>query len=417
MQSENAPSTAPHVVAEIDAALDVVRQRDVGRPSTAEPLRTLAEWLADPARLEPPKLIIPHLVLAGRVTLLAAREKAGKSTLLGQAVATFSRGGEFLGQPCGPGRVIWYAIDEPAPDAVRRLHGSRADESTVVIQERKPTPEHLRAHLDEFKPDLIVVDTLTELLTGRLQSDRDAMDMSRALGPYMDVLRETETAAVFVHHSTKDGKDYRGSGQLGAKVDVIAMLRIPMLRGPNGAAGEPDEDPDVDPELEVRRILEVKGRGILARERLFFDGEEYRLGEGELTLSARILRAVDAGEDSANKVVEKVRGRRETVIREVNALVASGELLRDGARLRRSMISGGTVGGTGLSARSHTIGITTGLHRNHRDFSDVSSGIATGTDHAEVVPESDTYTADSGTAHVTGPGVEPFDWNAVEAVT
>ena len=107
-----------------DAALELVRATDATRetlhaqnaairPSRApEPIRTLAEWLTDPGALEPPPMIIPYLALAGRVTLLAAKEKVGKSTFMGQCVAAFSQGAEFLGQPCGPGKVLWYALDE-----------------------------------------------------------------------------------------------------------------------------------------------------------------------------------------------------------------------------------------------------------------------------------------------------------------
>jgi RecA-family ATPase len=119
--------------ATIPAAVAVVRQNDARRATTQpEPLRTLNEWLNDPESLIPPKMIVPYLVLEGRVTLLAAREKAGKSTLLGQAVATLSSGGEFLGQVCGPARVLWYAIDEAPADAVRRLVACNADGETVT---------------------------------------------------------------------------------------------------------------------------------------------------------------------------------------------------------------------------------------------------------------------------------------------
>lgn len=288
----------------------------------AEPLRTLAEWLADPAALEPPKMLVPLLVLEGRTTLLAAREKAGKSTLLGQAVAAFSRGDEFLGSVCGPGRVIWYAIDEAVGDAVRRLALLAADGDSVVVMSQKPTPEQLRLHIEEFRPSLIVIDTLTELLAGILQSDRDAMDMARALGPYMSVLRDTGTAAVLVHHATKDGRDYRGSGQLGAKVDVIAMLRIPTSN-----SDPDDEDPDVDPDVEVRRVLDVRGRGLSARKRLHFDGDRYQLGEGDQGLDARILRAVRDGASSKNKVAKIVTGRRATVLHRIPELVEQGKLV------------------------------------------------------------------------------------------
>lgn len=403
---ENVPST--------DDALAAIRQADALRSvSTAEPLRTLTDWLADPAALDPPKVLVPYLVLDGRVTLLAAREKAGKSTLLGQAVATLSRGGHFLGQPCGPGRVIWYAIDEAAPDAVRRLSQCGAEGDMVVIQSQKPTPEHLRHHINEFKPALVVIDTLTELLTGRLQSDRDAMDMNRALGPYMDVFRDTKTAAVLVHHATKDGREYRGSGQLGAKVDVIAMLRIPST------VNEQDEDPDMDPESETRRILDVKGRGIQGKDRLFFDGTEYRLGEGDMGLSARIMKAVSEGSDSLNKVVAAVRGRRETVANTVNQLVESGKLMREGKALRLPLYgsrtghdtSTGTTVGTTRSGNVPSATTTREPHGNHGELPASITGTTAGTGEGKVVPDSGAYTPHTGTTFGAGPGMQSVPWD------
>lgn len=398
-------------------ALALVRQHDAARSAApAEPLRTLAEWLADPAALEPPKVLVPYLVLDGRVTLLAAREKAGKSTLLGQAVATLSRGGEFLGQPCGPGRVIWYAIDEAAPDAVRRLSECGAEGGAVVIQSQKPSPEHVRHHIQEFTPALVVVDTLTELLTGRLQNDRDAMEWARALGPYMEVFRDTKTAAVLVHHATKDGREYRGSGQLGAKVDVIAMLRIPS------AVNEQDDDPDIDPESETRRILDVKGRGIHGKDRLFFDGTEYQLGEGDMGLSARIMKAVGEGCDSLNKVVAAVRGRRETVANSLNQLVESGKLMREGKALRLPLFGSrteiasraGITTGTTRSAARHEGSTTREPLGNHGELPAHAAGISTGTDLKGAVPDAGFYTPPTGTSRDGGPGVEPFDWDAFD---
>lgn len=390
-----------------DEAMALIRQNDAIRTSTpAEPLRTLAEWWADPAALEPPKQLIPYLVLEGRVTLLAAREKAGKSTLLGQAVATHTRGGDFLGQPCRPGRVLWYAIDEPAADAVRRLYGQGADGDAVVILSQRPTPEHIRQHIAEFKPTLVVIDTLTELLADRLQNDRDAMEWVRALGPFMAVFRDTNTAAVLVHHATKDGKDYRGSGQLGAKVDVIANLRIP------GANSEVEDDPDIDPEIEKRRVLEVRGRGMQGKDRLCFDGEAYQLGEGEAGLSARVLRAVSEGCRSRNEIAAAVGGRRQNTMNAIRQLVESGQLVDEGKRIRL----GSTGTSVGTTSRTTAPSITTAREPlgNHGEFPAGTTGTSEGTGTDEVVPDPGTYTPQTGTTHNGGPGAEPFDWEALD---
>lgn len=419
----------PHDVADdeiLASALALVRQSDAVRMKTQpEPLRTLNEWLADPASLIPPTMIVPYLALGGRVTLLAAREKAGKSTLLGQAVAAFTLGGEFLGEQCGPGRVLWYAIDEAASDAVRRLSACNAEGDSVAIQRARPTPEDFRAHIIEFQPALVVVDTLTELLTGRVQNERDPQEMQKGLRPYIDVLRETDTAAIILHHQTKSGNQYRGTTQLGAMVDVLAELNIPA----SGAGPDGEEDPDADPENETRRVLYVRGRGLnTRRDRLHFNGTEYRLGEGELGIAARIIRAVSEGNTSQNKVAKAVTGRRETINATVQRLVEEGKLIREGDTLRVPMFGSGSHGGSAHTDR-HTSGTTSGTSLSDVDVSGrtsreplgkhlevprASPGTADGNTRAGVVPVLGSYVPHTGTTPLTGPAADPFDWSAIE---
>ena len=56
---------------------------------------TLRELLENPVELPP--AVVPRLAWPGRSTLLAAREKEGKSTLMTAAAAAVSRGSSFLG--------------------------------------------------------------------------------------------------------------------------------------------------------------------------------------------------------------------------------------------------------------------------------------------------------------------------------
>ena len=61
-------------------------------PIPAPPLyRSLAELLADPSLLQPPTIVADRFAWRGRVTLLAGREKSGKSTLSAFLVASVSR--------------------------------------------------------------------------------------------------------------------------------------------------------------------------------------------------------------------------------------------------------------------------------------------------------------------------------------
>lgn len=66
-----------------------------------------------------PPVVARLLAHAGRVTLLQAREKAGKSTLVGAAVTAVTRGRPFLGMPTLAGDVLWVG---GRGDGGRRLY-------------------------------------------------------------------------------------------------------------------------------------------------------------------------------------------------------------------------------------------------------------------------------------------------------
>src|SRR5439155_14612830 len=75
-------------------------------------LRTLAQLLEDPDALKPPEATVPRLGYRGRTTLLFAREKAGKSTLMTAGAAALTGGVDFLGERCSPRSVLWVSADQ-----------------------------------------------------------------------------------------------------------------------------------------------------------------------------------------------------------------------------------------------------------------------------------------------------------------
>lgn len=72
-----------------------------GNGPADEPHRwfTLEELARRPELLAPPEAVVPRLAWEGRLTLLAAREKTGKSTLVRSAIAAKVTGRDFLGEP------------------------------------------------------------------------------------------------------------------------------------------------------------------------------------------------------------------------------------------------------------------------------------------------------------------------------
>ena len=91
-----------------------------GRPALDAPfVRTLAQLLEDPDALKPPEAMVPRLGYRGRTTLLFAREKAGKSTLMTAGAAALTGGVDFLGERCSPRSVLWVSDPLPAYTSLR----------------------------------------------------------------------------------------------------------------------------------------------------------------------------------------------------------------------------------------------------------------------------------------------------------
>ncbi|MCX5760904.1 MAG: AAA family ATPase [Gemmatimonadetes bacterium] len=99
---------------------------------------TLGELVTRPELLAEPDPVVPPFLFRGRVTLLAGREKLGKSTLVAHAAAALSRGEEFLGATLAAGRVLWYSLDEGLNDTVRRFQALGAAHGNVLICPDRP---------------------------------------------------------------------------------------------------------------------------------------------------------------------------------------------------------------------------------------------------------------------------------------
>lgn len=71
------------------------------------------------------------------------------------------------------------------------------------------------------KPVMVIIDTMSASFEGDDSSQQDIAKMMRNLKTLSDAL---ECLVVFVHHATKDGASYRGSGVLFANVDAVLEL-------------------------------------------------------------------------------------------------------------------------------------------------------------------------------------------------
>ena len=273
--------------------------------------RSLGEWLKNPALLVPIAALIEWIAFLGRCSLLAAREKTGKSTLLAQAVAALTTGGMFLGHHLDRAVVLWYCLDEMIADCVQRFLEMGGDPDYLIISIERPTAAEMKEEAEECGAQVVVVDTLTELWRGQIRSEKDADEVSVFLDPYIRAMRELNRALVFSHHTPKSGYDYRGSGAIGAKVDVLLLLRRPGTGMRAEDVNETEEDPETD---DGRRILEGRGRGVPHFvHRLSFADRRYSLGEAPLPLRDRIVSFLKQGGASTRSIREHVRGKSQRV--------------------------------------------------------------------------------------------------------
>ena len=223
--------------------------------TSAERVR-LDAVLADPEVMRPPAAVIPRIAWQGRSTLLAAREKAGKSTLLGAATAQVSRGGLFLGYAVPPGDVVYVALEDSLGDVGRRLVHFGANPQRIHIATRidggsaEAREAVLRRHVREVRPSLVVVDTLLAYGMGIVGDENDAAGMQPLVQGLTRIAHEEGPAVVLVHHNNRGG-EYRGSTAIGGAVDCILEMEP---RTPKDPTGDPVRD------IRVRgRIPDARG--------------------------------------------------------------------------------------------------------------------------------------------------------------
>ena len=249
----------PAGVKDVSAYLDDGRDRDelVEFVKAAEPYEPAAELPAGVVRLSDaaidgtaaagPPAVARLLAHVGRVTLLHAREKAGKSTLIGAAVAAVTRGRPFLGMPTVAGDVLWVG-EEAVGDVKARLSQWEADLERVYFTRRpSPDPEQdssLRRLVARLRPVWVILDTWSHYLkVHRVKDTAGPGEQGLLIGDVVDLAREYGTAVALAHHNRKNPSaaaesgdaagEYRDSTAIGAAVDMIVSVsrsRVPRGR-------------------------------------------------------------------------------------------------------------------------------------------------------------------------------------------
>lgn len=282
----------------------------------------LSEILRNESVMRPPPPVVPYLAWSARSTLLAAREKSGKSTLTGYMAACVTRGSDFLGEPCERGKVLIVGLEEYIGDTARRLKTFSADENlveivTMFLGNPADRPSELRAHVEAVGPMLVIVDSLIAYSEGMVSDASNSTQTQLIVSGLTSIAHDTGAALVLIHHARKSDGKYRDSSAIGGAVDIIAEVFPP--------------DEESDPTL---RRVRPKGR-VPARPVDFrFTGESYILADDSAVKPPLDQRIVSLLRDrpglSANAVVEALRDNREATLSRIRLMIASGGILNDG---------------------------------------------------------------------------------------
>ncbi|MBV8206236.1 MAG: AAA family ATPase [Acidobacteria bacterium] len=261
-------------------------------------LTPLAELLATADLVD--QYVVEGLLVAGTVSCIAAKPRAGKSVFARNLCLAVARGQDFLGRKTRPGECIYLALEERGQEVKNDFRAMGADGSEPLYIHIAPAPAAGMAALCGLvrnrKPRLVVVDPLIRL--GAIFDEKAYAEVYSALGPLIDVARESGTHLTLVHHSAKAPR----ADVVDAPVGSIAL---------SGVAGTVIHMRANDTYRTVRSSQRV-GVG-LPETILAFDPQTRRISLGETKAESDL-------QDAANAILDCLQdmpSRKETEILEV----------------------------------------------------------------------------------------------------
>lgn len=203
---------------------------------------------------DPPDWLVHGVIERGTVAMFAGDTGAAKSLTTASLIVAALQGSDWLGHRTEIGRVL--VIDEENPKGLvlgrLRALGLTNDEAERLRYFNREgfdigSPEtdgRLAALLEDFKPDLVVVDTLmSATATADINSNSDAVRMMKQLR----ALAQTSACAVLIlHHerkATMDGAHSAGSSQqtMGARQWIGQADALITIARESDMASEPTD--------------------------------------------------------------------------------------------------------------------------------------------------------------------------------
>jgi DNA repair protein RadA/Sms len=205
------------------------------------PARRIADVALDSARARPTGVaeldrVLGGGMIPGAVVLLAGEPGVGKSTLLLEVAA----------KAAATGRVLYVTGEESAGQVRLRAERTGAVHDELYIAAESDLGA-IVGHLEELRPDLLVVDSIQTMSTGDADGAPGGVTQTRAVTVALTGLaKERGLPIVLVGHVTKDGS-IAGPRVLEHLVDVVLSFEgdkhstLRMVRGVKNRFGPADE--------------------------------------------------------------------------------------------------------------------------------------------------------------------------------
>ena len=315
-------------------------------------------WLSDlysnPEMHKPPEIIIPKLMWRKARVCLFSREKGGKSTLLAYAVARASQGLTFLEEECPQSTFLWVGLEEILSEAVRRFERFGGDGKKIAFIHKlsRNWVKELAEAIKETEADGVIIDTLPQLLSSAgVRDENDAGGINAQVIPALTRLTRDKNVGILLnHHVTKSEGGPRGSTAITAGMDTNLTMRAP------------------DGNLNPRRIIESEGRWANEKFAVEFDGQDFELTEGAVSIDERVFRFIKKNTDCSWSAISDgvpggTTGKREALksLEDAGRIMNYGDTTR--AKYRVTEILASTANGTATytAENHHSTTIVEGL--------------------------------------------------------
>ncbi|RMD68580.1 MAG: hypothetical protein D6822_06715, partial [Cyanobacteria bacterium J149] len=172
--------------------------------------------------------LIPSLLPVGEMLMLTALPKVGKTLLANDIAYAVLSGGQILGEKAKQGKVLYVSSDETAGSLIRRFQSRgfdllpEADENLRIMTHLDlSNMGTLESELEDFKPDLVVIDSLTSITLDLNVSEKDS-EFAKYGYKLKDLLKKYNAASILIHHENKNNEQ-KGICKVSGSARIVAV--------------------------------------------------------------------------------------------------------------------------------------------------------------------------------------------------